>query len=108
MSCSKLFFACLILTFLSCSGDKDNNDVTTSVNKNGAVETSILVGDLDDTTNILTTTHKVWVRDTIYKTIEYRDTLPSLGTTLTTAENSDGNKQTVPVKKEYEIYITIK
>jgi hypothetical protein len=108
MSYSKKFLPCLILISLSCSGDKENEDVTTSVNKNGAVETSILVAALDDTTNILTTTHKVWVRDTVYKTIEYRDTLPSLGTALTTAENSDGDKQTVPVKKEYEIYITIK
>ena len=108
MSYLKKFLVGLILIIVSCSGDKGNDDVTTSVNKNGAVETSILVAPVDDTTNILTTTHKVWVRDTIYKTIEYRDTLPSLGTALTTAENSDGNRQTVPVRKEYEIYITIK
>jgi hypothetical protein len=108
MSCSKIFFLGLLSILLSCTGDKGNDDVTTSVNKNGAVETSILVNALDDTTNILTTTHKVWVRDTIYKTIEYRDTLPALGTTLTTAENRDGETETVPVKKEYEIYITIK
>lgn len=100
---------CLPFALLSCSGsDNDNGDLTTAVNKNGAVESSLLMTPLNSSYTILTTTHKVWVRDTVYKIIQYHDTLPALGTEMATAENKDGETQTVPVKKEYEIYITVK
>jgi hypothetical protein len=93
----------------SCSDDeKQNEDITTTVNKNGSVESAILVTPLDSAYNILTTTHKVWVKDTVYKTIEYRDTVPALGTELRTGENEEGESTTVPVRKEYEIFITVK
>src|SRR5829696_6610062 len=104
MARSILFFLCLSAGILSCSNSNDNEDLTNTVNKNGSVESSILVSPLVSTRNILTTTHKVWVKDTVYKMIEYRDTVPALGTELTTAENSDGDTKTVAVKKEYEIF----
>ena len=102
-----LIYCSLCFFVLSCS-EKENNDLTTDVNKNGAVESSILVTPLNETQNVLTTTHKVWVQGSVYKTIEYRDTLPSLGAEVTTAENKDGDTKTVTRDKEYEIYITIK
>ena len=105
---STLMFVCLTAGMISCSDEEGNEDITTSVNKNGSVESAILVTPLDSAYNILTTTHKVWVKDTVYKTIEYRDTVPALGTQLTTAENSDGDTKTVAVQKEYEIFITVK
>lgn len=105
---TKILLLCFTAGMLSCSGRNDNEDLTNTVNKNGAVESSILVTPLNDTLNILTTKHKVWVRGSVFKTIEYRDTLPALGTEITTAENSDGDTKTVPIKKEYEIYITVK
>lgn len=91
----------------ACSSN-ENEDVTHEVNKNGAVESSVTVDHIDSARNVLTTTHKVWVKDTVYKTIVYRDTLPALGTTITEAENADGDKKEVAVKKDYEIYITVK
>lgn len=105
---SFLPFSILCLFLISCSNSDDNEDLTTSVNKNGSVESSITVAPLDSLHHVLTTRHKVWVHDTVYKTIEYRDTLPSLGNEITTAENKDGDTKTVNVKKEYEIYITVK
>ena len=105
---STILVFCFTVTLFSCTDKKENEDITNTINKNGAVESSILVTPLNDSFDVLTTTHKVWVRDTIYKSIEYRDTVPALGTELKTAENSDGDKQTVPVKKEYEIFITVK
>ena len=43
-----------------------------------------------------------------YKNLEYRDTVPSLGMESTTAENSDGDTKNIVVKKDYEIFITVK
>ena len=96
----------LAIVALSCSDDKE--DLTTDINKNGSVESSILVTHLNETQNVLTTTHKVWVKGSVYKTIEYRDTLPSLGSEFATAENKDGDTKSVLVDKDYEIYITVK
>ena len=103
-----LLLAGLNLVLFSCSDKEENEDLTNSVNKNGSVESSITVTPLDSGYHILTTRHKVWVHDTVFKTIEYRDTLPSLGNEITTAENADGDTKTVNVKKDYEIYITVK
>jgi hypothetical protein len=104
---NSLLFCSLGLFILSCSDEK-KEDLTTDVNKNGAVESAIVVTPVNDTLNVLTTTHKVWVQGNVHKTIEYRDTLPALGTEQTTAENKDGDKKTVSRTKEYEIYITVK
>jgi len=98
--------AALLLLF-SCS-NKQNEDITESVNKNGSIETSVQVEHLDSLQDILITTHKIWAKDQIVKSVIYRDTLPSLGVEHTTAENADGDQQKVQVKKDYEIFITVK
>ena len=102
-----LLFCGLGLLVFSCS-EKKNEDLTTNVNRNGSVESAILVTPLNETQNVLTTTHKVWVNGSVYKTIEYRDTLPALGSEFSTAENRDGDTKSVLRNKEYEIYITVK
>lgn len=101
-----MLFACS-LSLIDCSNDS-SEDITHDVNKNGAVELAITVAHIDSTHDVLTTTHKVWVHDCVYRTIQYHDTLPVLGTEHTVAENSDGDTQNVAVKKDYEIYITVK
>lgn len=102
-----VLLCCLAVLILSCSNDK-GQDLTNNVNRNGAVESAIQVTHLNDSFNVLTTTHKVWVKGSMYKTIEYHDTLPTLGSEYTTAENKNGDKKTVLVDKDYEIYITVK
>ncbi len=99
--------ALVALSVLACNEEK-TEDLTQTVNKNASVESAISIIPAADGRQVLTTSHRVWLRDSTYKTILYHDTLPALGTTLTTAENSDGDTQTVPVKQEYEIYITVK
>ena len=91
----------------SCGEDK-KEDVTDTVNKAGAVETSVTVQHADSTHDVLLTTHKVWTDYKEYRTIVYRDTIPALGIENATAENSDGETQRVNVKKDYEIFITVK
>jgi hypothetical protein len=96
----------LIILLASC---KDNNeDITDAVNKNGSVETAVQIEHIDSTHDVLITSHKVWVKQGVYKDIQYRDTLPALGTENSTAENEEGDTRPVSVAKDYEIYITVK
>lgn len=92
-----IFFICI-----ACNEDK-----VTEVSKKGSIETSIKVDHLTDSLDIMTTTHSVWVKNNLVKTIVYTDTLPSLGYSMEEGENSDGSTASVLLKKEYELYITI-
>ncbi len=100
-----LLFGCILFT--SCK-EKNNEDLTNEVNKQGAVETAVTVQHLDSTNDILLTKHTVWYKGSVIKNIEYRDTVPALGIENTTAENNDGDIKKVQVKKDYEIFITVK
>ncbi len=97
-----------LLFLFSCEEPQKNEDVTNNVNKSGAIESAVKVQHLDSLHDILITTHTIWSKDSIIKNIEYRDTLPSLGEHNTIAENQDGDTKQVSVKKDYEIYITVK
>jgi hypothetical protein len=96
----------VLCCLVSCGEDK--KDETDVVNRAGAVETAITVQHADSTHDIILTTHKIWVNFNEYKTIIHHDTIPALGMANTTAENSDGDTQKVVVKKDYEIFITVK
>jgi hypothetical protein len=102
-----VILASAVFMLFSCGGDK-SEDLTDTINKNGAVETAITVQHLDSTHDVLITKHQVWSNYNTSKFIEYRDTIPALGTENTTAENEDGDTKNVSVKKDYEIFITVK
>lgn len=95
-----------LISLASCSDKKE--DVTDTVNKAGSVETSVSVQHADSTHDILLTTHKIWVNFSEFKTVTHQDTIPALGIENTTAENADGDTKNVDVKKDYEIFITVK
>jgi hypothetical protein len=99
--------AAAVLLLFSCD-DKKNKDLTQTINKEGSIETAVQVEHLDSTHDVLVTSHKIWAQNREIKTVQYRDTVPSLGMTNTEAENAEGDKKTVRVKKDYEIFITIK
>ena len=104
-----LFIALAALSFLSCTDEEKNNeDLTNTVNKNGSVETSVTVQHLDSFSDLLVTKHKVWHRGNITKDISYSDTIPALGTENKTVESSGGESKNVTAKKDYEIFITVK
>ena len=92
--------ACFIL-FASCNEEK-NEDLTQSVNKNGSVETSVSVNQMDSLRDLLITRHTVKKNGTAFKTYENKDTIPAFVTEKT--ETALTNRK----KKEYEIYITVK
>lgn len=103
---SAIISGLLLMGIISCKNNRE--DVTDTVDHAGSVETSVSVQHADSTHDVLLTTHKVWVNFHEFKTIVYRDTIPALGMQQTTAENEDGDKKNVNVKKDYEIYITLK
>jgi hypothetical protein len=94
--------------FLFSCQPKKNDDITNTVNKSAAIESSVKVDHLDSLHDILITTHSVWKDNGLVKSFEYRDTVPSLGTHFTSVENEEGDSKQVLAKKEYEIYITVK
>ena len=96
---------CILIS--SCK-ENSNEDLTHEVNKNGSVETAVTVQHLDSTHDILLTNHTVWFKGSMFKNIAHRDTVPALGIEQTVAQNSDGDTKNVQVKKDYEIFITVK
>ena len=101
-----LLIACIALSMMACE-PVQNEDVVKTPSKDGAIETVISVTH-DKGFDVLTTTHKVWLHNTLDKTIVKIDTLKNLGTTVQKAENSEGEEKTVVVPKDYEFYITVK
>lgn len=103
-----VILASALLMLMSSCGNKQNEDITTEINKNGAIESAVTVEHLDSLHDVLITKHIVWNMNNKSKTIEYRDTIPALGKMTTTAENEDGDTKDVEVKKDYEVFITVK
>lgn len=104
----KILFAmpsvCLLI--ISC-GQNKNDDIVQKPNKDGAIETIVSVKH-DKGFDVLTTTHKIWVKNKLDKTLIKIDTLKSLGTTLEEGENNTGDTEKIAVPKDYEFYITVK
>ena len=101
-----LLLLATILAFGSCS-KPENEDLTQTVNKEAAIETSVTVVH-QDSADVLVTVHRVWKDNELANTIEYRDTVPSLGTKNIYPKDDDGNTRTKTVNKDYEIFITVK
>lgn len=105
---NKIFYSLLLI--LACSGCNDeerNEDVVQQPDKDGSIETILSVTHADNF-DLLTTTHKVWVKGNLSKTIVKTDTLSTLGMVNEAAEDKDGHTQTKHVKKDYEFFITVK
>ncbi len=102
-------FISTIVVASSCNfDDEKEKDLVNTVNHDGSIETSVSVNHLDSLHDILITKHIVWNNETTSKVIEQKDTIPALGFINTNAENADGEKKSVTVKKDYEIFITVK
>jgi hypothetical protein len=95
---------CLTAYVVSTAGD----DHTQTVDKNGSVETSISVQHADSTHDVILTSHRVWVRDSTYAILLHRDTIPALDSTYAETEAKNGDAKLVEVKKDYQLFITVK
>jgi hypothetical protein len=109
MNTIKLFGLAVLTSFtlLACDDEK-NEDVVQTVNKNGAIESSVTVEHLDSINDVLVTKHIVWNKGVEQKTIIYRDTVAALGTENVEAKNEDGDTKKLTKQKDYEIFITVK
>jgi hypothetical protein len=88
---------------VACSGDK-KEDIVNEVPKDGSIETAVKVEHLNDSMDILITKHTVNKNAATTKSILKTDTIPTLG--FTTVQDEKGQSKTV--KKDYDIYITVK
>ncbi len=98
-----LFVTITAINFLACSNDK-KEDLVNEVPKNGSIETTVKVDHLNDSLDILTTQHLVYKNAITSQTILKKDTIPALGFTSVQDENANSKI----VKKDYDIYITVK
>jgi hypothetical protein len=104
-----LVAAVLVIIYLANWRESPNDeDQGKTLEKDGSVETAISVQHADSTHDIILTSHKVWIKNNEYATIVHRDTIPSLDSLNTTAENDNGNTQQVRLKKDYQLFITVK
>jgi len=103
---TKLWPAAVILLLSACNSK--NEDETDAVDRSGSIETAVSVEHADSTHDVVLTTHKIWVNYKEFNTVVHRDTVPALGILSTDAENSDGDTKNVSVKKDYQIFITVK
>jgi hypothetical protein len=94
----------IMVNCMRCSSDAAKEDIVAEVPKTGSIATNVKVEHLSDSLDVLITEHKIWktATDSLVKTV--RDTIPSLGNT--TVKDENGNNKTV--KKDYDIYITVK
>ena len=99
-----LLFTFVIIALSACGNSDEKEDIMDNANHEGAVETQISVEHIDDQSDVIVTTHKIWIKGTQHKTVEKRDTIPSLGNF---SETNDNGEQ-IAGKKDYELYITIK
>lgn len=100
-----IIFAAFGIVLPSC---EQKEDLTSTVDHSGSIETSITVEHADSTHDVVLTTHKVWANGKVYSTIIHRDTVPGLGVITTKGEDSSGNTKTVVVPKDYQVFITMK
>lgn len=103
----KLLLLLFIPLFYACE-QQTNEDVVKQPSKDGSIETTLSVSH-QNTYDLLTTTHKVWLHNGLDKVIVTTDTLKTLGTQIVESdEDDDGNTTKVVVPKNYELYITVK
>ena len=98
----------LIVFFANRQQSPSDEDQGRTLEKDGSVETGISVQHADSTHDVILTSHKVWIKNNEYATIIHRDTIPALDSLTTTAENDNGDTRQARLKKDYQIFITVK
>ncbi|MCE1199511.1 MAG: hypothetical protein LWW85_11125 [Marinilabiliales bacterium] len=97
-----------ILTVLLLAATGCDEKEVKQISKEGAVETALSVDHLDEQHDLIVTTHKIWIKNQLVKTIVYKDTVPTLGMTEQPGETANGDTARVRLKRDYELYITVK
>ena len=100
----------LFVSLVACDREENNDDrvQTKDISRDGAIETIVTTEHVNDSIDLLVTTHKVWKNNTIVKETSHTDTLPALGNMQSEIKDESGNIKNAVVKKDYEFYITVK
>lgn len=106
MKIKQLSLALLSLLLVTSCNQEDEN-LKQTVDKHGSVEMNIEVQHKSGF-DVVKTTKNVWVKNSLKQSLVSFDTLPSLGDTVRTMEDSDGVDHAVRMPIDYEIYITVK
>ena len=96
----------LVLLFSAC--EKQNKDQVKDVDKSGSVEVKVHITHLNEDSDVMRTEKIFWVKGQQVKSVVDLDTVPALGNIREVAENSAGEDTTVSIKKNYQIFITVK
>jgi hypothetical protein len=98
----------IIIGLLLSACEQKNDDKVQAVDKNGSVEVKVAISHLNPDQDVMRTEKVFWVKGAAVKSIVNLDTVPALGSTREVAENSEGEDTTVSIKKNYQIFITVK
>ncbi len=93
----------VILLIFSCN-NQPKEDLVNEVPKDGSIETTVKVDHLNDSFDVLTTQHIIHKNVSTIQTVIKTDTIPALGNDMV----KDDKDITQTVKKDYNIYITVK
>jgi hypothetical protein len=104
LSCCTLALFCS-LSFIACGGAEEEEE---TLDKSGGVDVTLSTEHLDNEHDALITTTTVYAKGTAVRTISHRDTMPSLGMTTQEAEDDDGNTTAATMRKDYEVFVTLK
>jgi len=96
----------MVLVFAGCA--EKNDDKVKTVDQNGSVEMKVDVSHLSDSLDVMKTENIFWIKGKAVKKVIRLDTIPALGSTKEVAENTKGEDTTVTIKKNYQIFITVK
>jgi hypothetical protein len=99
---------CMAGLFFAACSDKEGEDKVKQIDQSAAIETAIEVNHVDSIHDVITTTYKVWLKDSNTKTIVHHDSIGYLGTHEVTLEQENGEEVNKTVPKDYEIFITVK
>jgi hypothetical protein len=99
-----VLLSCLL--FAACS--RQNDDQVKTVDKTGSVEIKVDISHLNDQQDVMKTEKVFWAKGKAVRAVVDLDTVPALGSTKEQAENSEGEDTTVTIKKNYQIFITVK
>jgi hypothetical protein len=104
----KNLLSVIVVALLFSACEQKNDDKVKAVDKTGSVEMKVAINHLNEDQDVMRTEKVFWVKGAAVRSIVNLDTVPALGSTREVAENADGEDTTVSIKKNYQIFITVK
>lgn len=100
------FIFCTLL--VACNDNQE--DTVNQIDKTASIESIINVDHAETTTDVIVTKYNIWKNNQLVKEIVHYDTIPALESTMQKKPDngSTNENEMVSVRKDYEVYITVK